>query len=105
MAKIRINGEVFDWDATHHPMSEALAIEAATGLRYVDWEIELAAGSMRAMCAFIWLVWRRNGRDVPYAVIVDGKVDIDLTELLDSLMESRQADETPDPTEGAPPAP
>lgn len=105
MAKIRINGEAFDWDSDHHPMSEALAIEQATGLRYVDWENELGAGSMKAMCAFVWLVWRRNGRDVSYTDIVDGKVEIDLAELLESLMDSRQQDETPDPTPGAPPAP
>ena len=105
MAKVRINGEAFDWDSSHHPMSEALAIEQATGLRYVDWENELAAGSMKAMCAFVWLVWRRNGRDVPYEDIAAGKVEIDLTELLESLMEDRQNSEAPDPTEGAAAAP
>jgi hypothetical protein len=104
VAKIKINGEVFDWDATHHPMSEALAIEQATGQRYVDWEADLGGGSMRAMCGFVWLVWRRNGRDVPYEDIISGKVEIDLTDLLESLMESRQ-DEAPDPTQGAPRAP
>lgn len=104
MAKIRINGESFDFDQSHHPMSEALAIEQATGLRYVDWETELGAGSMKAMCAFVWLVWRRDGRDVPLDDIVSGKVEIDLAELLASLMESRQEGE-PDPTGGETPAP
>lgn len=104
MAKIRINGETFDWDTDLHPMSEALAIEQATGLRYVDWETELGAGSMKAMCAFVWLVWRRNGRDVPLDDI-GGKVEIDLAALLASLMEARQEDETPDPTSGDSPAP
>ena len=103
MAKIRINGEAFDWDSTYHPMSEALAVEQATGMRYVDWENELAAGSMKAMCAFVWLVWRRHGRDVPLEDIGD-KIEIDLAELLASLMESRQEDE-PDPTSGASPVP
>ena len=105
MAKIRINGEVFDFDRSHHPMSEALAIEQATGLRYVDWETELASGSMKAMCAFVWLVWRRNGRDVPLDDITSGKTEIDLDELLTSLMEARQENEAADPTSGEAPAP
>jgi hypothetical protein len=105
MAKIRINGEAFDYDQSHHPMSEALAIEQATGMRYVDWENELAAGSMKAMCAFVWLVWRRHGRDVPLDDILSGKVEIDLAELLQSLMESRQEEDGADPTSGDAPAP
>ena len=90
MAKIRINGETFDYDQSHHPMSEALAIEEATGMRYVDWETELSAGSMKAMCAFVWLVWRRNGRDVPLGDILSGEIEIDLTDLLASFMEMGQ---------------
>ena len=104
MAKIRINGETFDYDQSHHPMSEALAIEDAMGMRYVDWETELAAGSMRAMCGFVWLVWRRNGREVDIKSILSGETEIDLDELLTSLMEARQENE-PDPTSGDSPAP
>jgi hypothetical protein len=103
MAKIRINGETFDYDQTHHPMSEALAIEDATGMRYVDWETELSAGSMKAMCAFVWLVWRRNGRDVPLGDILSGEIEIDLTDLLASFLEMGQEDE--DPTSGDGPVP
>ena len=104
MSKIRINGETFDYDQSHHPMSEALAIEEAMGMRYVDWESELAAGSMRAMCGFVWLVWRRNGRDADIKSILSGETEIDLDELLTSLMEARQENE-PDPTSGDSPAP
>ena len=81
MAKVTISGEVFDWDPTRKPMSEALAIEAGLKCRYVDWETDLQAGSARAMCGFIWLVWKRNGRDVPLEDILAGKVEIDLNEL------------------------
>jgi len=80
-------------------MSEALAIEQATGMRYVDWEAELAAGSMKAMCAFVWLVWRRDGRDVALEDIVSGDVEVDLRELFESLMEASQPAEA-DPTQG-----
>jgi hypothetical protein len=99
MSKIRINGEAFDYDQSHHPMSEALAIEEAMGMRYVDWEAELAAGSMRAMCGFVWLVWRRGGRDVDIKSILSGATEIDLDELLASLMEARQEAEA-EPTAG-----
>lgn len=77
MAKVHINGEVFDWDTARQPMSEALAIEAALQCRYADWQSDMAAGSARALCGFIWLVWRRNGRDVPFDDILTGKVEID----------------------------
>ena len=100
MSKIRINGETFDFDRDHHPMSEALAIEAATGQRYVDWENELAAGSMKAMCAFVWLVWRRDGRDVNLDDLTSGKIDVDLRELLASLIEASGEQNQPDPTPG-----
>ena len=100
MAKIRINGETFDYDQSHHPMSEALAIEDATGMRYVDWETELSAGSMKAMCGFVWLVWRRNGRDVPLGDILSGEIEIDLTDLLASFLEMGQENEEQDPTSG-----
>src|SRR4249920_3355330 len=59
-------------------MSEALAIEHALKCNFAQWETDLAAGSARAMCGFIWLVWRRDGRDIPLEDILAGKVDIDL---------------------------
>lgn len=100
MAKININGEIFDYDFGHKPMSEALALEHATGMRYADWETELAAGSMKAMCGLVWLVWRRNGRDTPLADILSGDVEVDLMPLLDSLQDlaAEQQEEPPDPT-------
>jgi hypothetical protein len=108
MAKIRVNGETFDFDGTKKPMSEALALENALGMRYVDWETELQAGSMKAMCGFVWLVWRREGRDVALEDILSGDVEIDLAELLESLAEAGEEAQAAagDPTDGAPaPAP
>jgi len=78
VAKVTINGEVFSWDPARKPLSEALAIEAGLKCRYVDYETDLAAGSARALAGFIWLVWRRNGRDVPLEDILSGGVDVDL---------------------------
>jgi hypothetical protein len=87
VAKIRINGEAFDFDGTLAPLSEALEIEKTLNVRYAQWEEDLTAGSMRAMAAFVWKVWHRDGRDIPLADIVDGKVEVELSELLESLVE------------------
>jgi hypothetical protein len=76
--KVTINGEVFGWDNTSKPLAEALALEEALHCRYVDWETDLRAGSARAVAGFVWLVWRRNGRDVPFADIVSGATEVDL---------------------------
>lgn len=78
MAKVTINGEVFAWDASRKPMSEALALENGLKCRYVDWETDLQAGSARALAGFVWLVWRRNGKDVPLEDILSGAIEIDL---------------------------
>lgn len=99
MAKITINGEVFDFDFAHRPMSEALALEHALGMRYADWESELAAGSMKAMCGLVWLIWRRDGRQVELGDILSGEVEIDLGGLLDSLQALAAEAQEPDPTD------
>jgi len=76
--KVTINGEVFGFDPVRKPMSEALAIENALKIPYAQYEEGLRDGSARSVAGFIWLVWRRNGRDVPLADILSGAVDIDL---------------------------
>ena len=78
MAKVTIGGEVFEYDLARKPLEEALAIEEALKCRYVDWENDLRAGSARGIAGFVWLVWRRNGRDVPIGDILSGAVDVDL---------------------------
>jgi len=101
MAKVNINGEVFDFDFAHKPMSEALALENASGMRYADWETELGAGSAKAMCGLVWLIWRRSGRDVELKDILAGEVEVDLVPLLDSLQAiAKEAQEAEDPTGG-----
>ena len=99
MAKITISGEVFDWDGDKAPMSEALWVEDVYKRRYVEWQTDLQAGSARAFCVLACLIWRRHGRDVAYQDILDGKVDFDLAEMINSLLESAQAEAQaqPDP--------
>jgi len=98
--KIVINGETFDYDSERRRMVEALAIEDVYKRRYVEWQMDLLAGSARAMCVLVWIIWRRDGRDVPYEHIIDGTVDLDVEELMESIVESSQAtaEAGPDPT-------
>ena len=110
MAKIIIDGETFDYDGQKQPVSEALAIEEVYGARYAQWQDDLWAGSAKAMCALAWIIWRREGRDVPFADIINGKVDFDLGEMLRSIIDAAEdaaaeakAAEA-DPTEGSDPA-
>ena len=106
MAKVIINGEAFDFDGQKQPMSEALAIEHVYQRRYAEWQSDLQAGSAKAFCVLAWIIWRRDGRDIPFGDIIDGKVDFDLTEMLDSMIESTaaEAEAAKDPTEPPDPA-
>lgn len=97
MAKVTINGEVFQWDPTRKPLSEALALEDALKCRYADWEADLQAGSARAIAGFVWMVWRRNGRDVPIGDILSGATDVEL-----DGFNIEDADGEADPTSQAP---
>ena len=98
--KIVLAGETYDYDGSKAPMSEALAIERVYERRYAEWQTDLAAGSAKAMCVLAWLIWRRDGRDVPFDDILDGKADFDLMEMLESMAESAEAEKAAaaDPT-------
>ena len=104
--KIVLGGETFEYDGSKAPMSEALAIEAVYERRYAEWQADLAAGSAKAMCVLAWLIWRRDGRDVPFDDILDGKADFDLMEMLESMAESAEAEKVAgaDPTPPSDPA-
>jgi hypothetical protein len=41
----------------------------------------MQGGSARALAGFIWLVWRRDGRDIALADILSGDVEVDLATL------------------------
>ena len=101
MAKVTINGEVFEWDPGRAPMSEALAIEEGLKIPYVQYEEGLNRGSARSLAGFIWLVWRRNGRDVPLADILSGAVEVDLNTLDMQSDEGETGPTLPPPTASA----
>lgn len=97
MAKVTINGEMFDFDSAKRPMLEALTIENSLKMRYADWETELQGGSVRALAGFVWMVWHRDGRDVSIDDILNGTVDVNLA---DVNIESDEGE--PDPTSPPP---
>lgn len=84
--KVIVNGEAFDYDLAHVPMSDALAIEREWKRRYAEWEQEFYAGSAEAACVLIWLLWRKDGRDIPLADILGGEVDFDYSDVLRSIV-------------------
>lgn len=104
MAKVTVNGEKFDFDLSRKPMSEALALEEGLKCTYAKWEADMRAGSAHAMCAFIWLVWRRDGRDVKLADILSGAVDFDTADLDIEADEEGAAGDAPGPTTPTPEA-
>jgi hypothetical protein len=103
--KIVLGGETYEYDGTKAPMSEALAIEHVYKRRYAEWQSDLAAGSAKAMCVLAWVIWRRDGRDVPFEDILDGKADFDLLEMLTSMAEAAEAEAAAEADPTAPSAP
>lgn len=89
--KVTLDGEQFDFDGAKFAMSEALAIEKVYQRRFVEWQADLQAGSVRAMAVLAWLIWRRDGRQVTFEDIESGAVDFDLMEFLTSVIESAEA--------------
>ena len=104
--KVVVNGEAFEWDGTKALMSEALAIEDVYGRRYAEWQSDLNAGSAKALAVLAWLIWRRDGREVPFGDILDGTADFDLAEMLESMAEAAKEAEAAaaDPTAPSAPA-
>ncbi len=78
--KIWVNGELFADDA-ETGVVEAVALEKATGLTYGVFQRELGEGSVRALAAYVWLLYRRAGKDVPYEDLMSGEVPLNLESL------------------------
>lgn len=101
MAKVTINGEMFDFDQTKRPMLEALTIEDKLRMPYADWETALQAGSVRALAGFVWMVWHRDGRDTTIDDILNGTAEVNLA---DVKIEADEGDADPtSPTPGPSP--
>jgi hypothetical protein len=99
VAKVRINGETFEFDRARKPLAEMMALEKAVGIPYGQWEADLQAGSARALAGVVWLVWRREGRDVAFAGIENGEIEVDFNEF---GVEEDEPGDGVDPTAGTP---
>ena len=75
-------------------MHEALWIEHVYKRRYGEWQDDMQAGSAKALIMLACLIWRRDGRDVStsFADILDGTLDFDLNEMLQSMADAAAAE-------------
>jgi hypothetical protein len=97
MVKVTIKGEVFSFDP-RYPMAEAIAIEDGLGMTFGAWQQALGTGSAKSMAGYLWLVLRRNNRDVALGDILSGKYELTAD---DFEIEEEGAGE-PDPTVSPP---
>lgn len=81
MLKVTIEGEVFSYDETQHPLAEAITIEEKLGLPYGELQALLGRGSAKAMAGFVWSVLHRDGRDVTLESIVSGDHPVNTEEI------------------------
>ncbi len=96
MGKVRINGEVFEFDPAHRPLAEALALEKVYGAPYGQWEADLNTGAAKAIAGLAWLVWRRSGREVAFPAMLSGEVELDLASI--EREDEPEPEPEPDPT-------
>ena len=66
MAKVTIDGQVFDYDPTRMMNTEAIALQKVTGMRLEEWTTNLTEGDAFALTGLVWLLWRRAGREVAF---------------------------------------
>lgn len=95
MAKVTINGIVYEYDFSRQPLAEMLALEKALGTTYGQWSADRQAGSARALAGLAWMIWKRNGREVDFAKLESGEEPLDLGNF---FVEDDDAGGEPDPT-------
>lgn len=98
MGKIRIEGEIYDWDTTRLPLHEAIAMEKVSGLTLREFNQQAEDGSAFATAVMVWMVWRRNGREVKFQDIVDGTVPVDMASIGDADDDGADEAAGPGPT-------
>lgn len=94
MAKVTIDGQVFDYDPTRMLNTEAIALQKVTGMRMQEWGQSLEQGDAYALTGLVWLLWRRAGREVAF-----DEVEFDIGSL--DLQDDEPAAVELDPTEAA----
>lgn len=95
MAKVTVDGEVFDYDATRLLNTEAIALQKVTGMKTQEWMTALTEGDAYALTGLVWLLYRRAGREVSF-----DEVEFDIGSL--DLQDDAPEPEPEGPTEPAP---
>ncbi len=95
MAKVTIDGQVFDYNPDRMLNTEAIALQKVTGMRMQEWSSALTEGDAYALTGLVWLLYRREGREVPFDEVEFDIGSISLEE--DAGPEAAEAD----PTEAA----
>ena len=76
MVKITINGEIYSFDDERYPLTEAIELEKQLGMPFYQYKVGLGQGSALSMAGFVWLVLKRNGKDVPMEDILSGAYEV-----------------------------
>lgn len=93
--KVSIDGQVFDYDPNRMLNTEAIALHKVTGMRMTEWSSALAEGDAFALTGLVWLLYRREGREVPF-----DEVEFDMGSI--DIQDDEEAAVEPDPTDEAP---
>jgi hypothetical protein len=66
MPKVTVDGQVYDYDPSKMLNTEAIALQKVTGMTVPEWTTALQTGDAYALTGLVWLVYRRNGREVAF---------------------------------------
>lgn len=92
MAKVTIDGQVYDYNPTRMLNTEAIALQKVTGMRMQEWTTALTQGDAFALTGLVWLLWRRAGRECAF-----DEVEFDIGSI--SMDDDEQPEVEADPTE------
>ena len=76
MVKVTINGEVYSFDHERYPLPEAIDLEEKIGMPFHAWKTAFYSGSAKGLAGFVYLVLKRNGKDVPLEDILSGAYEL-----------------------------
>jgi len=94
--KITVDGQVYDYDPAKMLNTEAIALQKVTGMRMTEWTTALTEGDAFALTGLVWLLWRRNDRDVSF-----DEVEFDIGSI--DLQDDEPAPEVPTEADEAAP--
>ena len=76
MYKVTINGETFSFDEARYPLPEAIDLEEKLKIPFARWKADFYNGSAKGLAGFVYLVLKRNGKDVPLEDILSGAYEL-----------------------------